>query len=1060
MRSVAPQPWQSTLTRWGDGIFGLALLLTDNRKTAEQLTVAVFASQLLGDPATLEPRLYSALLRKQRWYRLRLQPLLPSGFRKHVLPQPLVQLAPLDRLLLGLWLLRGVDGAAITSFTGLSLPTLARRLASALAKLSPDLKDDAGDWLAFNAWVARQLQPEAHRHDAEVEPQATRDQEIAWQHLVESARVLLRTALGYQHLPISCVDAVAAELHAQGEGPLHWWHHRVVLIGGLLGVVGLVLLLLVAPWQTGVTATRTPQPAAREIVQQALGSWVSEPASGVLHRRVWARPPQRLDDTPLITDVWLAAGSTEHRVEVHHGSTLVEWQIADRRGQFKYAAEPLFSSCRWAVPEALDRHVREYKLTSDQQRQVRDARLTLGAYGVGYQMLQQAATAGDLHSFGTRVKGEIPLLALGFTDTQAPYSRKLILWIAPETKQLHLVQELTGAKGQNASRDLWRIEASEEIMSKVPFSTPDWPRSSRLPAVLLDPACPSLDADHVVSLRTLNSGSFWWGQNFLPAMLPAGTTSAALIAPTPLADRAGTRTNINVVFVGPQRWLSLLFLPHTSTQAFGAANGSEWEVEFDDLSTSVSGTACRARSDGAFCFPYLRFDSRGWSRDEVRGMLATLKLFEMHDWLKYDGVFLEPAPMPRNVKEVLSRTVEAMRPRADGTLHTVIEWSVRTSRSRLEAGDPYRLAPNIVEPEHLRDEQWITYSNAETMRYKALSRLPDGTLYRALMNDGARISEYSLQEGVARIGLGAHNRWFAPEALGRLLLRPFLASTAPITIARLDDTLLLEQTMRQGSEAHVPLVVGPLMPLVGDLPPGLLIRRLWLDNATYLPSRAETVYLGGSGNEIVLSTAVVSELGYLDAPLPDDDYTLPPLPDDTLLIERSSNQTGTINTNAPVDTMTRALVWSTGDGISMVHDEPPSQAPDSGIAANDPRIDRALHIPIDHLEMLDLTKVTTYLVEEENVYLTVRQGPRTLLRHNLRLDLSMPAHHRELQAPSVRVLVVGQYRDAWLINHGTTPVLVVEVDDVLVYVSGGSSDYLQHKLPALLSKLEWINLAG
>jgi hypothetical protein len=96
-------------------------------------------------------------------------------------------------------------------------------------------------------------------------------------------------------------------------------------------MVGVVLLLLIKPWSSGVPASATQPPTPAEIVQQTIDAWTNLPTSGTVHRRVWAKPVLTTGDEPLITDVWLAAASDQHRIEVRRKETLVEWQVADGR---------------------------------------------------------------------------------------------------------------------------------------------------------------------------------------------------------------------------------------------------------------------------------------------------------------------------------------------------------------------------------------------------------------------------------------------------------------------------------------------------------------------------------------------------------------------------------------------------------------------------------------------------------------------------------------------------------------------------------------------------------
>lgn len=1059
MRSVTTQPWQAALTRWADPVFGLALLLADERTAAEQRTVAVLARNLVGDPAMLEARLFMDLVRSDRWQRLQLRSLLPARLRHHVLPPALVRVRPVDRVLLGLWLLHDVDGLRLAQAAGMEVAALVWRLAAALATLTghPSLQAARP---AFETWLGRQLQVPGAERPSVAEQSVLRSAEsTAWLTAIETARATLRAAVGQHHVPLHCLDAVAAEILEQGDAPA-WWQQRAVWLAALIGGVGLLLLYLIAPWQSRATATTAAQAAPRAIVQQALDAWSAAPPSGAVHRRVWARSVTNAADEPLVTDVWLAARSAQHRVEVRHGNTLVEWQLGDGRSRFEYAAQPRFSSCQWAEPTMLDQLIRAFTLPPAEQETVRNARLTLGAYGQGYQLLHQALAADDLRSYGRRTEDDTTLLALGFTDRQASNERQIILWIEPHTGTLHVVQELVDAGGANASRELWRLLGEDNPQTGVPMQQPEWDRSMQA-RELLDPACPGLDADHVLSLRTLFGWSFGWGQDYLPSEPPPGSTQAALLTVGRVSDLINSSGNIRAVFVGPGRRLSFTTLPQRSELRKEGVRRDKWQVVFDDHAADLSGTACLARESVGLCMPLLRFAARGWSRDELLATIATLKPLDETMWLAYDRMFLEPRPLAPDIKAAFEGTIRAQQPpRRNQLFHTLVEWRARVNPHRPSLHDPYHVPVDMLEPEHLTQEQWLVYSDTTVAQYKDLYTLPSGDVYSARVNNGVHLSEYYLHEGVARINRNPPDAWWIEPPLtpAMQLVRTYLASTMPITARESENALLLEQYVPTEDGSHTPAMAGPLVPWAGDLPPGVTVRRIWFDPKTHLPQRAATVYVDADSRETLLTSMTLREWRYGDAAAAE--LSLPPLPPDIIQINSTAGSSSITGGELERGAITRALVWPMDSEIVVEQDENPASFDPAARMGSDPRLERALYTPIHMLESLNLIKVTTYKLPTQDLRVTIRQGPRGLLRHVLRhteLDngtLSLPRS----ASREVPVSIAGQQYTAWLLEDSPTAALVVEVDEVLLYIKGPSTATLSAELPAELAKLEWVEI--
>ncbi len=147
------EQWRTAVTRWGDPVLAQALLLTNRRSTAEAATVSAFVRVLAGThPAELETLLLAALFQELTRRRF------PRWPRRGALPGELVRISPIDRFVLGLWLLRGLDGKQIATITGLPPEQVVERLARVMdsAASTPPSGDAAGH-MSLPQWLAEQL---------------------------------------------------------------------------------------------------------------------------------------------------------------------------------------------------------------------------------------------------------------------------------------------------------------------------------------------------------------------------------------------------------------------------------------------------------------------------------------------------------------------------------------------------------------------------------------------------------------------------------------------------------------------------------------------------------------------------------------------------------------------------------------------------------------------------------------------------------------------------------------------------------------------------------------
>jgi len=1052
------EPWRAALARWGEPIFDLALLLTNDRATAESAVVAAFTRTFAGPPpAEPETALYKALVGTETRAR---RPFLriPLRRRQDVLPRNVAQLAPSDRLLLGLWLLRHLDATQLAAVVGQPAPIVTLRLATIITKIAGlQNEDGAATHLTLDDWLADQLglNDEAGNHLRMcLECRRLVDE---WRAAINNITSQLRTTLKPYHLPYGVGDTVQAALNESQElVEVPWWHQRRVWLPSLLGGIALILLLLIVPWSSAPASSTGAALSAQELVQATLNAWTEEPSSGTLHRQVWAIDQRLRDPAPVITDVWQTA-TGEHRVEAHNNQRLVEWQYADGRERFSYGADPLYSSCRWntAYPGHVERFNNGtllFRVGLEDQKVALQERLLHGAYGLGYSALEQALVAGDLRSFGTRTEGDVSLVVLSYTDERTSPAEQVLLRIDPLSQQLYNVQRVALGASQTAARPVWRLQQRDEAPNGVPQTLPDR-RVSTMYDELLDPGCPALRSEYLLSLRALLTVR--WQGWYLPATMPQGLTRAALFAPN--AERVvnpGEQmvlpNDATVLFTGPDRWLSVSGADwESSPDVTDLPQHGLWRVELSKQRAPSLWRATLRLASAREITPSVDLWANGWTEAELLEVIAAFEPFNGTTWLSLDEHFLDLQPLPTALKERLQQSFTALEPQPVGVQQSRSETTVRVEPLQNTLSDTYHVPAEVNHPQKIVIEQWAMYNNGRLMRYRMTHTLPDGTLYQALVRDETSFSWYNHPNGkvwTGGAGMIASALLAQPES--DLLLALF-HSTAPITMQSDGQSWLLEQSVPFVASAPSINIYEPISqqrPWLGELPDGQIVRRLWLDQQTYLPSSLAVVHRDGRGAETMISATSITKPLASASPR-DDVFALPRLPDDVLTFNVDTNTSPVLLSQ--ITPMEQVLVWPDGAGPAVgwyMEPRPPTEQ----LTIND----------LELTDWADLSRVPSfhraeYLVAEDQVTVRVTQGPRKLFSHMFRYSSRSGYRGRQVwdRSELLRVQILGQTRDAWLLQNQTDAVLVIEIDDLMLHIAA-PAEFLRGPLLDLLPQLE------
>ncbi|WP_026369502.1 hypothetical protein [Kallotenue papyrolyticum] len=1041
--------WQGPVLRWGDALYGIALLLSDDRERAMQQTVATFARVLAAPPADVELALFRDLL-AQRWPRRRFgQP--------HELPLRVRRLAPADRALLALWLLHGYDGARLAALSRLTPETLLMRLERALRQALADAlprfpslpADDT-----WRDWIAAEL----GLRTAPDHPPA------GWAALLNAARSMLRGAIGRAGLPPLAREEIEdAILRRREELQTPWWRRPAGTLGLVLLGVALGALLVIAPWRRSAPPASLAPVAPQELARRALDGWESAPLSGTLHRRVWARDPWASDArAALITDVWIEADEARHRVEMRRGSTLVEWQLGNGRDTLLYAALPGNATCRWPdLPLLGARAARRLVATPEQQRTALRMRLQLGAYGLGYTALRDALTATDLRSLGTRVANGLTLTILAYSTPRDDGPRELLLWIDAQSGELHRVQELVATGAQSTVQDLWRLEQRERLPTGVVQRPPEWRRSSGQRQPLFDPGCPVLEPEAIASLRALVGSNAPWSIPWLPVSPPPGIDEAILIAPRENAT-------LRAILRGPQRWVTLGVsgrLQPNQGRRYG-----DWIVELRQERGRWLGVLCWQPAARSFCPTNLLLTAGGWSEAELLALIESLAPVDLRTWQALDELFVDPQPLDPDLRALL-QTSAATLERESGLRYLRARREQALLRAPSPARDPYAPAPELLYPATLIDEYWIDQAGDENarplervQRFARRTRLPDGALLSAEQWDGAQYLSYDAREGLARVRHDVASvrldMPLPPAGLGpeRAMLTLALSLSSP---ARLEQTADAWRITYPLSSAGLAALHGWLS-LFGleltpqqaaDLTSDQYLARITIDRATHRPQRADLLTLGGAGQEQLRGALTIEERRTLSAASAASVFAPPALPADAFVVEEIANGfPRLLAPTAALEPPAGFLVWSEQQGITVVR----NQEPNRSYLGRSEMFVQALYSGFQALDDTGLIKITTYHLPalDPRVEVTVRQGNATLLRHILRRVAVLEAPSERVSRP-LAVTLGGAPATAWLIETLPRPVLIVERDNLLLHISGPDAETLATIVADQLARMTW-----
>jgi hypothetical protein len=1064
---VPTEAWRLAIVRWGDPAWTLAVILSGQHEAAQAAVVDAFcASYRDGTPDDPEHSLYQALVGQRIHFDpIKRRPLLSAALRR---------VAPADRLLIGLWLLRDQNGEQLSLITGDPVPALVARLTAAITVWARARRAIPAD-VSFQTELAQLVAQ--HLAAPPVGSSATRSH-VYTPHttVIDQLRTEMHELTRTMHLPPECpVRIERCLLDLRQAANTQWWQRTALWQFGLVALTIALLLWLVIPRGNRNQQDTAGPLTAQSLVEEALQRW-SMPTDRITHRRVWSIDPQRQQAGAVVTDVWLpAGGSAEHRIEVRRGQQLTEWQIADGNRRLNYGAIPSESPCPWTLSRSADTETAfSFRIAFDEQRATRDARLKQGAYGLGYLALQRALAAPDLRSFGTRVVASRTFATLIYSDSYWGPSQQVVLRIDPASGELYGVQTVSGTGAQGRTRDLWRVDVREDV-EFIPSPLPEWSEAERIDH-LVDPTCLLLTANDVQDLRTtLDASNTRW---YLPSTFPAGLVRGAIIAPPTPGSPDDAPASVTAQFVGPGRFLAISSISW-QPDITGAADveRGKWRIArwvphetgithmtlhlqhkhnagvFPQLDPDATGWSAEQTIDSFVAT--INVTAQGWAEDELMTIVDQLVPTSPTQWVQLRDHFVSPQPLGDAVRTAVDKAIMALEPPPNGTIITSAQTTTRSRPALPPLADPYHVADELWAPESTQLRQTLVYGASNIKHFDDRHVTGNSALYVSRWSDGTRFvfgnnaQGWAVEGDASQLGATAY-----PVQPGVSMLAAILQASAPITVTDQSDTSMIESRITRTQEELNSTTQDPWNtgPWTANLHSGTITYRVWLDRVTSLPRRMEIIH--GDQQIRVQETAITERRVTGESPAPSP-MIVPVVQDDMLLFHWSPGAGPVLDERVLERAETAPpLIWTETVSATMQWQLDP-------VGANEQLSLSAFKAARwFNLSRLSSVHRALYRMNEVNdTGLLVTQGPKNIMRHVIRYGESTRGADAMPWTYSRRftVTINGREYRAWLLAHNEVAAIVIEMDARLVHVMG-LRGYLEG--PQLLKLLTQLTITG
>ena len=790
---------EQLLERYGDTLYRIAILFAASPAQAHELLLRFARSHTTSPIPSDDQQLISALLpfmaelpeRRQANTQHALRPLLDNlpaadaHLLTAILKLPRAQRAALAFLALQLPFEEGMqlDQQPLAELRRDALLTLApvmNRPTLAAAFTDPEV-----DELCRTTRAALMLEEVGQHHSPAVRGHLAlctdcRALSQSWQGLIGQVSDALRSVLRNVHMPEEFGErmlAAAEPASSQGARSIlrSPWLVRMVLPVLVLSLMALLIFWRVPEEPSTPSATGAAPVALKTLITRAQNTLYTSQSEGVQFEHYQMRWPFGDGSyAPLLGQIWRDPASNQLRAQLTHesGGAPYEFLMTSRNTAW-YAVTNLYGESIYPLlMDAAPMRV-QFQLNEQQLRDLSQATLAKGAWGIPYLYLEQAQSA-TLQSWGRQRTEDGTLVEVIGYRSKTAFSMQsaqkiddlqvtVLLMIDPVKGQLREVREVFGPPGgDQVSRTLWRFVASETLTdgqligrsfnmtfawngtgsfeqqngfvhAGLPLISRDrlWSFSFEENSLLFDSSAPSLASSGVR----------------MPAHAPEKATSAFLIGHTERGIEG-----LSVVYLGPGRLF--VFRNMLDTAANQALFPTDQSVE--PLTVGPYQILLRPTPGGYAALLHFTpvgnsharlvlAQAQGYSREQVLATLATLQPLTV-DTLQQQIELFSSTNNPNGVHELLlsALTQEKPQPGPEQVRRTHALIFTRQSENSDRLSDPYHRLPYDGVSVGQYVTKWLYPGTADRLPYLYLERRDaDDRLYEVIDTDATLPQAYS-----------------------------------------------------------------------------------------------------------------------------------------------------------------------------------------------------------------------------------------------------------------------------------------------------------------------------
>lgn len=766
------------VARYGQDLYRLALLLTDDQQRAEQAILTTFrhlSATDAADEAALVRVLLAALppdsartARKSSWIATHL-----ADSSNSSLIAAWSRLPRSQRLALALTLLRSYTDQQIGDVVGEqgpgdALPTAHDGLLglydarygqgeaqrNGLLGTLPEAFDDAcrpvrhalaagDDRLSFD--------PALRGHLALCPACRAVQQRLAG--LATDVEAMFRGALRPVVLPETLVERLHAAPRPSRITLQPSW--RLALVP--LAVLALIAVMIWPRGRAAVAPTAAPDADASEIIRRAQTALYQPPgANGVWEGRwhvFWMLPDGAA--APMTGTIWRNMESGQTRMQLVHeqGGGPYEFLLGNGRDTLWYAVAPRYGNALYPLLFSTAHTNIQVDMQAAEQQTMIQRRLNSGAWGLANEYLRQASRA-QLQRWGRQqaadgtslevigFRGESPISPpTGEPDAPATETT-ILLTIDPATGTLYEAREINGVRGSTqAGRVMVRFDGWHERSDPADNASlfevqRAWNGVGSFVRVdgAIDPDLPLLaNQYHTTPAYFLQQPAI--APQVLPLSLPSTIDQAQIIVPQQVIfNAAGDDTFVATwVYRGPGQTVMVRNGPSTRVPPIKGQ-----QLQLNNRTAMVRAGAGRSfvatvPAPGGVDITMVYAQGLNWSA--FVDVMNSLHPLDFPSYQAQQRLFRSARLDDRAYQLLLGALAQIEQQPADGTVHSVVRQYARQSSEQEQLRDPYH-RPLHRTSAWREYESWVSVANHQVRQYKTVERNDDGSI--AATNYGDR----------------------------------------------------------------------------------------------------------------------------------------------------------------------------------------------------------------------------------------------------------------------------------------------------------------------------------